>query len=409
MENKICPFKILKGLFCHLAKFQQELYNKYILQERKIYLNFDNNYIIDSLKKCYKELGSFVSGDRVVLSKLNVAVRPEIYQLKEQMATVGYHIYSPEWKNEIFEISSALGQDKKTAVGMAQGDFMFGIMETVQAMINDVNAREFDSDFNGLHRWKLYIGNIVAMGKEVPVDDVEIYWNVLKDEFSKRLGNHDICYIKIYAANSGDGFVTGECRINNNKIDSLSEIVEDMAKQWKNKKFASHKQLFILKQDKETLKDYPYTNADIYDAVEKSLILYEKVMNDGKEDLYLQVLNEFLGDKSLAQDIYNFVPEICAEFAIEDVRFSEKVQFNFRGSTRTFYKSQLATYYPIMNGVARLLDGNTLKNTQRVFENLLYSSASFNAVNNALNDGSKQENLILTDMFFNVTDDYLLR
>ena len=372
-------------------------------------MNFDNNYIIEDLKKCYKELGGFVSGDRVILSKLNVAVKPEIYQLKEQMATIGYHIYSPEWKNEIFEISSALGQDKKTAVGMAQGDFMFGIMETVQAMMNDVNSRDFDSDFNGLHKWKLYLGNIVAMGKEVPVNDVEIYWNMLKDEFAKRLGNQDICYIKIYAANSGDGFVTGECRINNNKIESLSEIIEDMAKQWKNKKFASHKQSFILKQDKETLKDYPYTNADIYDAVEKSLILYEKVLNDGKEDLYLQVLNEFLGDKSLALDIYNFIPEICAEFAIEDVRFSEKVQINFRGSARTFYKSQLATYYPVMNGLARVLDGNTLKNTQRVFENLLYSSASFNAVNNALNDGIKQENLILTDTLFNVTDDYILR
>ena len=373
-------------------------------------MEFDNNYIINDLKKCYKELGSFISNDRVVLSKLNIAVKPEIYQLKEQMATVGYHIYSPEWKNEIFEISSALGSDMKTAVGMAQGDFMFGIMEAVQAMMNDVNAREFDSDFNGLHKWKLYIGNVVAVGKEVPVDDVKIYWDVLKDEFARRLGNQDICYIKIYAANSGDGkFVTGECRINNNKIDSLSKITEDMAGTWKNKKFASHKQFFILKQDKETLKDYPYTNADIYDAVEKSLVLYEKVMNDGKEDLYLQVLAEFLGDTSLVQDIYHFIPEICAEFAIEDVQFSEKVQMNFRGSTRTFYKSQLGAYYPIMNGVAAVLGKNSLKNTQRVFESLLYSSASFNAVNNALNDGSKQENLILTDTLFNVTDDYTVR
>lgn len=373
-------------------------------------MKFDNNYIIEDLKKCYEELGSFSSGDRVILPKLNVAVRPEIYQLKEKMATIGYHIYSPEWKNEIFEVSAALGSDTKTAVGMAQGDFMFGIMETVQALINDVNAREFDSDFNGLHKWKLYIGNVVAMGREVPVEDVEIYWDVLKDELAKRLGNQDICYIKIYAANGGDGnFTTGECRINNTPVDSLSEIVEGIAKTWKNKTFASHKQFFILKQEKETLMEYPYTNADISDAVEKSLMLYEKVMNDGKEDLYFDVLKEFLGDTSLAQDIYNFIPEIFAEFAIEEVRFSEKVQMNYRGNTRTFYKSQLATYYPIMNGAAVLLGKNVLKDTQRVFESLLYSSASFNAVNNALNDGSKQENLILTDMLFNVTDDYILR
>ena len=373
-------------------------------------MEFDNNYINNDLKECYKELGSFISGDRVILSKLNIAVKPEVYQLKERMATIGYHIYSPDWKNELFEISSALGSDQKIAVGMAQGGFMFGIMETVQAMLNDVNAREFDSDFNGLHKWKLYIGNIVALGREVPVDDVNIYWNIIKDEIAKRIGNQDICCIKIYAANGGDGqFTTGECRINNNKIESLSQVIEDMAKTWKNKNFASHKQIFLLKQEKETLRDYPYSDADIYDAVEKSLMLYEKVMNDGKEDLYLQVLTEFLGDTSLAQDIYNFIPEIFAEFAIEGVQFSEKVQINLHGNIRTFYKSQLATYYPILNAAAGVLERNSLKNTKKVFESLLHSSASFDAVNNALNDGSKQENLILTSTLFNVTDDYRLR
>ena len=123
----------------------------------------------------------------------------------------------------------------------------------------------------------------------------------------------------------------------------------------------------------------------------------------------MDVLQEFLGDTSLAQDIYNFIPEIFAEFAIENVRFSEKVQFNLHGSIRTFYKSQLATYYPIYNASARVLDSGVLKNPQKVFESLLNSSASLNAVNNALDGGSKIENLILTDMLFNVTDDYIVR
>lgn len=373
-------------------------------------MEFDNNYINNDLKECYKELGSFISGDRVILSKLNIAVKPEVYQLKERMATIGYHIYSPDWKNELFEISSALGSDQKIAVGMAQGGFMFGIMETVQAMLNDVNAREFDSDFNGLHKWKLYIGNVVATGKEVIVDDVKIYWDVLKDEIAKRIGNQDICYIKIYAANGGDGkFVTGECRINNNKIDSLSKIVEDIARTWKNKKFASHKQFFILKQQEETLKEYSYNNADIYDAVEKSLVLYERVMNDGKEHLYFNVLEEFLGDDVLAQDIYNFIPEALAEFSIEGVRFSESVKFNLRGNIRTFYKSQLATYYPILNAAARILDSGALKDPQKVFEDLLNSSASVDAIKQALDDGSKLENLILADTIFSVSDDYTVR
>ncbi len=371
---------------------------------------FDNQYIVEDLRKCYANQGSFVSGDRVILPSVNVAILPEVYQAKDGMATIGYHIYSPEWKNEIFELSSAGGKDLQTAVGMAQGGFMFGMMETVQAMMKDINARQADSDFLGLHRWKVYLGNIVAINKEVAVDNIEIYWNVLKDEILERIGNQEICYIKIYAANSGDGkFITGECRINDIRIDSLSKIAEEMAKTWKNQRFASHKQIFLLRQEKETLKEYPYSDADIADAVEKSLMLYEKVMNDGKEDLYLQALTEFLQDKSLAQDIYNFVPEVCAEMAVQDVIFSESVKLNIRGHIFSFYKTQSATYYPIFNGVIRVLDRDILKNTQKVFESLLRSGASVDAIQKALDNGSKQENLLLTDMLFNVTDDYTVR
>lgn len=373
-------------------------------------MTVDRNYIIEELRDIYKSQGSFVSGDRVILPSVNVAVMPEVYQLKENVATIGYHIYSPEWKNEIFEVSSAMGADSKTAVGMAQGSFIYGIMETVQAMMNDVNPREADSDFLGLHQWKVYLGNIVAMGKEVTVDNTEIYWNILKDEILKRIGNQEICYIKIYAANSGDGkFVTGECRINDTKIDSLSQIVEEIAKTWHNKNFASHKQFFLLKQEGETLKEYPYNNADIQDAVQKAMLLYQKVTKEGKQQYYLPALAELLKDKILAQDIYNFLPEILAELSIEKVKFSESVQMNIRGHVFTFYKTQLATYYPILNASARVLDSGILQNAPALFESLLNSSASVDAIKKALDDGSKLENLMMTDIIFNVSDDYIVR
>ncbi len=365
----------------------------------------DRNDIIQDLHKCCE--GSFVSGDRVILPSVNVAVMPEVYQLKDNLATLGYHLYSPEWKNEIFEVSSALGKDQKAAVGMAQGGFLFGILEAVQAMMNDINAREADSDFLGLHRWKLYLGNIVAIGKEVPAD-IQLYWHVLKDEILKRIGNQEICYIKIYAANAGnDGYVTGECRINDTKIDSLSKIVEDMAKAWHNKEFASHKQFFLLRQDRETLWDYPYTHAEIDDAVEKALMLYEKVLHDGKQEYYLPALAEFLGDRTLAQDIVNFVPEICTELALQEVRFSEAVKIEVRGNLFTFYKTQLADYYPIANAVSKALDKGVV--SKKTFESLLYASAGFDAVQKALADGSKPEHLVLTDMIFQVSDDYIVR
>ena len=75
----------------------------------------DRNDIIQDLHKCCE--GSFVSGDRVILPSVNVAVMPEVYQLKDNLATLGYHLYSPEWKNEIFEVSSARAITSSVAFG----------------------------------------------------------------------------------------------------------------------------------------------------------------------------------------------------------------------------------------------------------------------------------------------------
>lgn len=368
--------------------------------------------LLEDLKKCYSNYESFISYDRVVIPKIDVTVKPEIYELKERMATIAYHIESPQWKNEIFEISSSLGSDTKTAAGMAQGSFMFGIMDSIQAMMQNQNPKRADSEFAGrLHKWNVYLGAIVSMGEKVQTEGAEIYWDILKDEILKRIGNQEICYVKVYMASSGDGkFFTGECRINDMKIPSLSKVVEDIAKKWNNTSFASHKQFFMLRQEKETLTEYPYSDKDIENAVEKAMILFEMVNNDNRAEYYLPVLKDYLKDKILAEDIFNYIPEICTELALSnDVEFSETVTINLNGTTQQYYKTQLAAYFPIFRAVMKTLDKNILKDKNKVFEMYAYSSSSFNAIQKALKGGSKIENLVLTDLIVNVDEGYTVR
>lgn len=247
------------------------------------------------------------------------------------------------------------------------------------------------------------------MGQNPQNTDIETYWNTLKGHIAKRIGNQKMCYIKIFASNSGSGDITGECRINNIKSDELSKIVEDMARQWDTSKFGSHKQFFMLKQDKETLLDYPFTSKEIAEKTEIAMKLFENCKTDDDYDNFPETLEKVIGDKSLAYELYSFIPEFCAENAFNEIHYPETVSMYINGESRKYYKTQLASYYAILNGVFATLDKGVLNDTNQVYKNYIYTSSLCKALNAALSNGSKIENLGSPCIMYNMENDYIVR
>ena len=375
-------------------------------QEKKI----DNILLCREIQSCCENTGARLEGGRVYFPEWNMYVRPEIMDLKSNMATVGYYLESADWDREIFECCSGLGQDTKTALGMAQGSFLFGILEALRMSAEGQTSEILESSFNGhTHSWDVSIGNIVGMGK-TPDQGADVYWKVLREGIIKRLGNQKICYVKVYAADIGNGNIEGECRINNIVSEELSDIIRSMVRKWHNSEFGSQKQFFILRQDKETMLPYPYTEKDIITKTETAMVLFEKCLYDGQPfEQYSDSLNEVIGDSSLAYDLLHFIPEICAENAIPEPKYQETVTLLKDDRQYEIYRSQLASFYPISSGVFAALDKGVLRDANKVYKEYILRSSVCHALNGALSNGAKPEDLVMASLIFNVGEDYEIR
>lgn len=64
--------------------------------------------VIEDITNCYSSYDSSVSEGAIKLSKLDVTIRPMIYDIKDRMVTLGFKVASPQWDREIFEIFRVL-------------------------------------------------------------------------------------------------------------------------------------------------------------------------------------------------------------------------------------------------------------------------------------------------------------
>lgn len=367
-------------------------------------------FLLSGLHGCF-ETEDTVIENRLMLPEWGITIFPKVMEIKEQLVNTSYYITSAEWDDALYECSAAVGSDMHQAMGMAQAGFLFGIMNAIGNMQRDENARMLETEFGcNKHRWKCYLGNIVGMGKTPQDSKADEYWEALKDGISKRIGNQKLCYVKVYAANIGDGSFIGECRINDIYIEELSKIVEDMAKTWGTKEFGSQKQFFIIKQDKETTIEYPFTVNDIMDMTEIAMQMFEECKTEGEYEEFPERLEQKVGDKDLAWELYAFIPEICAQNAYDSINYPETILIYKNGQTDEYYKTQLASYYAIYNGVFRTFSRDVLKDTDNVYSEYISVSSIASAIYSAQSSGHDvMEEGSQLCMMFNPDNDYNVR
>ena len=247
---------------------------------------------------------------------------------------------------------------------------------------------------------------------EVPREiENDMYWKELKEGIAKRIGNQKLCYVKIYGANIGNGNYTGECRINDVKIDELSDVVEKMVRAWGTTQFGSHKQFFMISQNEDTILNYPFTEGEILVNTEMAMKLFEECETSEEYEQFPEMLEQAVGDKGLAWELYTFIPEICAENAFEKINCPETIMMRIGNMDYTYYKTQFASYYTIVDGVFRTLNKGVLKDTDKVYREYISVSSLYSAICSARESGhdpETEENMTLCTMYL-PEDDYIPR
>ncbi len=368
--------------------------------------------VLENLHNCLG-VKNIVRDDRIVCPEWNLTIRPEIEQNDGQTIIVNFYISSLDWNEELFECCAAGN------IGMAVGSFLFAFWDGIRKMMSGEEPLSFETEFAGkTHKWDTYISQIVGLGEQVGNFDISanhnFYFDLLSEHIKKRCGNQDICYVKVYAAKIRDD-VTGEVRINDIKSEELSAIVADAVKDWKVEQFASHKQFFFMRQDKSTLLPYPYSGDEGYilfkSKIKRAAELFHGCPDGEYPDIFREKLKKELGDPTLAEECYSFLPEICAENAFSDLSFAENVDIMIGDNPGiSVYKHQLADYYPMMKVIFSLFgEGVFGKETNNIYREYIGCSAIYSVVQQIQEKGSQLKDCSLTALLFSMSDDFQLR
>lgn len=357
-----------------------------------------------------------VEGDCIRLPEWNATLKPEVAQLNERGIILNLYLDAPQWGKTLFECSVGMGgKNMKNNIGMATGSFLFSFMQGISAMEAGEGFLPLVSGYAGhAHRWKVYLSNIVGIGKGPEITGTDIYWKELEKDIVKRLGNQRLCYVKIYGAKMGDD-VTGECRIDDVKSEELSRCVAEMVRKWKVEGFASQKQFFFIRQEEDTILPNPYEGAEGRELFRSRVITAVKMFHEAdtqeKYESLPERLETVLEDSTLANECNSFLPELCAQNAFGEIEYAETIDIRRSGGrTEKVYVSQMADYYPLWNILASAFhDGTFGDAADDIYRKYIGCSATYGVISQMQEKGSRLSDARLTSLCFNVADGFELR
>lgn len=301
--------------------------------------------LLEDLGQMLPDVESFVADGALQVPAWGLCIRPELGQLDRRGAVVNYRIENPGWDRPILECSAGMGGDAARALQLAEDGFRYCMLDGLRAMAEGDAFAWVNSEFAGReHSWIVYRSNLIGMGQTPQDADFDQFWSLLGEDLIRRLGNQKFCYVKVYGAKFGTD-VTGECRINDVPSPALSEKVADLVRRWDTDAFGAQKQFYYFCQRPVTTLPYPHTYEQLRSLTAQAIRLFGQCVRQGGYEQYLDKLAQLTGDASLAEELYSFLPEMCAQNAYPAIRFPETVTIVQQGEEHTYFKDQLASYY----------------------------------------------------------------
>ncbi|WP_300358558.1 DUF6348 family protein [Fusobacterium sp.] len=338
-----------------------------------------NYYLIQNIKNLLNE-ETEIMDNTIYIPKFSLSVRPNTMKADKNMAVINFHLHSDKWDREVFECSASLGRDRKQAFSMAEGSFLFGILTGIRYMANDEYFQKIETEFNGFHSWKMYSSDIVGVG-DIPDTTRDEFWDIIKDEIPKYLGNQKMTYIKVFVAKNGNE-ITGECRINDEPIKELGALLSQYVSTWNTHSFGSKKQFFFAVQDDSTYIPYPYDEDQMEKFVLEASSIFEKCETEDDFNNMIFSLGEKIKDYDLAEELINFIPEICAERGFPDIEYPESIDICIgEDKILKVNKSQIASYYMIKKAVNHMIDHGHIMKT--LFHKYIGISSTYSVIYDA--------------------------
>lgn len=289
------------------------------------------------------------------LPEIDVTITPRVAQVEGNNVGLEFYVRLGKYDRTLYEWCTGWGNDAIMSAASATASFCFAFMFALRKMYSDTDPEFFETEFAGKrHQWKIYRGEAIMMGDpgEGKHPDAACYWNLLKEEIKKRLGNQRMVYVKIFGANYMDEII-GECRIDDVAVPELGRMVADLVRQCPAENPFTEKQFFFIEQDVSTVIPSPYDGPEGMAKLEKIVTEYLKLFRQATTDeLYSRLPEDaarITGDPTLASECVYFLPEICAIHVIGEkfqgqFEIKDCVVFNMQDGPHNVCVSQLMDY-----------------------------------------------------------------
>ncbi|GAA0076009.1 hypothetical protein UT300005_03870 [Clostridium sp. CTA-5] len=347
---------------------------------------------------------SEIENESLHIKGIDLTIEAHVAQVNQGFIQVIFVLKHKIFDEDLIESVAGIGNDINNAIEYAVASFSLSSLCGLTHALKDEDGQKVKIKYyNKVNEFKLYKSCLTAQGTRLAGECTD-YWDLLGYEIKKRLGNKKVYYIKIYASKTGNS-INCECRINGKVNIDITEIINEHIKDWKvQEPLYSEKQFFVLIQDENTYTPYNITQKQISNITMKALDLYKKCDSQERyENLYIQIFN-FCNDITLANDLFCFIPEIFCELLFPEVKYSEEIILIREHEKIKLFKEQLMSYNLIYDIVQRTIKNSYYEKDELM--NIVSKSASFNVLNQALNDGSEMKDLCMNALSFNVIKDY---
>lgn len=358
-----------------------------------------------------KKTGGEQFGDRLNVEdfKTFIAVRIPLNEQKNYKTLVeaAFAVHNPLFDEDIIESVVGVGKDLEQALNQAAENFYNTVWCSFLAFLSKKYDSEISADMLGVtKKYNVLQCQTIRIGKKneksVPLCEL------VKPILHKYIGKKPVYWIKLFVSRNGDDMIT-EARVNGALFPSLAEPLAQYVKLWgKTDGLIAEKEFFFVsEEEEETLCDYDRKH--VFDCVNKIIPLFIACDTPDKYKGIFSKIRDITGNINLAAELYTFIPEITCRFAVGFKEGDSLVIMRGKEGTLNpveVKKSQIRSYGYAEKAVMEYLVYR--KPSQDEVLRIINVSATYNAIGEALNNGSKLEDLYIPNVAFHVADDYVI-